>query len=126
MARGQGALLNRLAQGIASVSDLYDVVILDPPPALGAISLSVLRAANALVVPVPPTVMDFSSPAAFLAMLDETIQELQAVDLAPQLSFLRFLASKVDDTKAIQKGLLELMRQGFGHAIIRTRRKENG
>src|SRR3546814_7421702 len=86
-------------------------MILDPPPALGAISLSVLRAANALVVPVPPTVMDFSSTAAFLAMLDETIQELQAVDLAPQLSFLRFLASKVDDTKSMQKGLLELMRQ---------------
>src|SRR3546814_10299577 len=60
MARGQGILLNRLAQGIASVSDLYDVVILDQPPALGAISLSVLRAANVLIVPVPPTVMDFS------------------------------------------------------------------
>src|SRR3546814_626150 len=29
MARGQGILLNRLAQGIASVSELYDVVILD-------------------------------------------------------------------------------------------------
>ena len=125
MARGQGALLNRLAQGIASVSDLYDVVVLDPPPALGAISLSVLRAANALVVPVPPTVMDFSSTAAFLAMLDETIQELQAVDLAPQLSFLRFLASKVDDTKSMQKGLLELMRQVFGNAMIRTPLKDS-
>jgi chromosome partitioning protein len=43
--------------------------------------LSVLRAANALVVPVPPTVMDFSSTAAFLAMLDETIQDLQQYDL---------------------------------------------
>src|SRR3546814_9080763 len=77
MARGQGILLNRLAQGIASVSDLYDVVILDPPPALGAISLSVLRAANVLIVPVPPTVMDFSSTAAFLAMLADTIEELK-------------------------------------------------
>ena len=125
MARGQGALLNRLAQGVASVSDLYDVIILDPPPALGAISLSVLRAANALVVPVPPTVMDFSSTAAFLAMLDETIQELEAVDLAPQLSFLRFLASKVDDTKSMQKGLLELMRQVFGNAMIRTPLKDS-
>ena len=30
---------------------LWDVIILDPPPALGAISLSVMRAANALLVP---------------------------------------------------------------------------
>jgi chromosome partitioning protein len=80
MARGEGVLLNRLAQGIQSVSDLYDVVVLDPPPALGAISLSVLRAANALVVPVPPTVMDFSSTAAFLTMLSETMHGLRDGD----------------------------------------------
>ena len=72
MARGQGELLDRLSQGIASVAERYDVVVVDPPPALGAISLSVLRAATALVVPVPPTVMDFASTSAFLAMLDET------------------------------------------------------
>lgn len=125
MARGQGALLNRLAQGIASVQDLYDVVVLDPPPALGAISLSVLRAANALVVPVPPTVMDFSSTAAFLAMLDETIQELQTFDLAPQLAFLRFVASKVDENKSMQRGLLELMRQLYGNAMVRTPLKDS-
>lgn len=125
MARGQGALLDRLAQGIASVHDLYDIVILDPPPALGAISLSVLRAANALVVPVPPTVMDFSSTAAFLAMLDETISELRSVDLAPQLAFLRFVASKVDENKSMQKGMLELMRQLYGNAMVRTPLKDS-
>jgi chromosome partitioning protein len=100
------------------------VVILDPPPALGAISLSVLRAANALVVPVPPTVMDFSSTAAFLAMLDETIQDLQQYDLAPQLAFLRFVASKVDENKSMQRGLLDLMRQLYGNAMIRTPLKD--
>lgn len=120
MARGHPLLLDRLAQGIASVSDLYDVVVLDPPPALGAISLSVLRAANALVVPVPPTVMDFSSTAAFLAMLDETIESLKKQDLAPSLAFLRFVASKVDENKSMQRGLLELMRQLYGNAMLRT------
>ena len=125
MARGQGDLLNRIAQGIASVEDMYDVVVLDPPPALGAISLSVLRAANALVVPVPPTVMDFSSTAAFLAMLDETIKDLSEHDLAPQLTFLRFVASKVDEGKSMQKGLLALMRQLYGNAMIRTPLKDS-
>ena len=42
-------LLNRIAQGIDSIIDHFDVVILDPPPALGTISLSVMRAANALL-----------------------------------------------------------------------------
>ncbi len=125
MARGNGMLLNRLSQGIQSVADLYDVVVLDPPPALGAISLSVLRAANALVVPVPPTVMDFSSTAAFLAMLEETMAELGTRGLAPQLSFLRFVASKVDENKSMQKGLLDLMRQLYGNSMVRTPLKDS-
>ena len=125
MARGQGRLLDRLSQGIASISDRFDVIVLDPPPALGAISLSVLRAANALIVPVPPTVMDFSSTAAFLAMLDETIETLSENDLAPTLRFLRFVASKVDENKSMQKELLNLMRTLFGHAMIRTPLKDS-
>ena len=125
MARGGGRLLDRLAEGIASIADRFDVVILDPPPALGAISLSVLRAANALVVPVPPTVMDFSSTAAFLAMLDETLDELAARNLAPSLNFIRIVASKVDDNKSMQKELMALMRQVFGLSMIRTPLKDS-
>jgi len=125
MARGQGRLIDRLSQGIASISDRFDVIVLDPPPALGAISLSVLRAANALIGPVPPTVMDLSSTAAFLAMLDETIETLSENDLAPTLRFLRFVASKVDENKSMQKELLNLMRTLFGHAMIRTPLKDS-
>lgn len=125
MARGGGRLLDRLAQGIASISDQFDMIILDPPPALGAISLSVLRAANALVIPVPPTVMDFSSTAAFLAMLDETLTQLASRDLAPDLNFIRVVASKVDENKSMQKELIALMRQVFGLAMIRTPMKDS-
>ena len=125
MARGQGALLDRLSQGIASVADRYDIVVIDPPPALGAISLSVLRAATALVVPVPPTVMDFSSTAAFLAMLDETMQLLDERGLAPELNFLRFVASRVDENKSMQKELMKLMRQVFGATMIRSPLKDS-
>jgi len=125
MARGQGALLDRLSQGVLSVADRYDVVVIDPPPALGEVSLSVLRAATALVVPVPPTVMDFSSTAAFLAMLDETMQVLGGRGMAPELSFLRFVASKVDENKSMQKELIALMRQIFGTSIIRSPLKDS-
>ncbi len=69
IARSDQRLLNRLAEGIASIAEHFDVVILDPPPALGTISLSVMRAANALLIPVPPTVVDFTSTTSFLAML---------------------------------------------------------
>jgi len=125
MARGTPRLLDRLAVGIASIAERFDVIVLDPPPALGAISLSVLRAANALVIPVPPTLMDFSSTAAFLAMLEETIEDLARRDLAPALNFLRVVASKVDENKSMQRELMALMRHVFGLAMIRTPLKDS-
>lgn len=120
MARGGRRLLDRLAQGIASISDQFDVIILDPPPALGTISLSVLRAANGLVIPIPPTVMDFTSTAAFLSMLEETVTDLEAMDLAPSLNFVKVVAAKVNENKSIQKELLGVMKQVFGLSMIRT------
>ena len=125
MARGQGVLLDRLREGVASLADRFDAIIIDPPPALGAISLSVLRAANALVVPVPPTVMDFSSTAAFLSMLDETLEVLASHGMAYELAFLRFVASKVDENKSMHRELLALMRQLYGHNLLRTSLKDS-
>ena len=53
-ADGQSVLAARfrkLKQGLMDLARDYDVVILDPPPALGTISLAVMQAANALLVP---------------------------------------------------------------------------
>src|SRR3546814_1944165 len=104
---------------------MFCVVVLDCSRAFGAISLSVSRAANALIGPVPPTVMDFSSTAAFLAMLDETIETMADRGMAPALQFLRFVGSRVDENKSMQKELLNLMRTLFGHAMVRTQLKDS-
>jgi chromosome partitioning protein len=125
VARAEPYLLNRLAEGIASIGDHFDVVILDPPPALGTISLSVMRAANALLVPIPPTVIDFASTTSFLAMLHETIQTLEERGLAADLRWLRLLVTRADEQKSMQRELLGLMRSLFGDLLLRTVLKDS-
>ncbi|MGC4030119.1 MAG: AAA family ATPase [Tepidisphaeraceae bacterium] len=49
----------KLRQGLQELAQDYDVVLLDPPPALGTISLAVMQAANALLVPLAATTPDF-------------------------------------------------------------------
>ena len=118
-------LLNRLAEGIASIGDHFDVVILDPPPALGTISLSVMRAANALLVPIPPTVIDFASTTSFFAMLHETMQTLEERQLPIDLRWLRLLVTRADEQKSMQRELLGLMRGLFGDLLLRTVLKDS-
>jgi chromosome partitioning protein len=125
VARAEPDLLNRLAAGIASIGDHFDVIILDPPPALGTISLSVMRAANALLVPLPPTVIDFASTTSFLAMLHETIQTLEERQLPVDLRWMRLLATRADEQKSMQRELLGLMRNLFGERLLRTVLKDS-
>ena len=120
IARSDHLLLNRLSQGIASIAEHFDVVILDPPPALGTISLSVMRAANALLIPVPPTVVDFTSTTSFLAMLYESIGALAERDLPINLRWIRFLATRADEQKSMQRELLQIMRTLFGENMLRA------
>lgn len=125
VARAEPTLLNRIAEGIASIGDHFDVVILDPPPALGTISLSVMRAANALLVPIPPTVVDFTSTTSFLAMLYETMLTLQERRLPVELQWMRLVATRADEQKSMQRELLGLMRNLFGDMLLRTVLKDS-
>jgi chromosome partitioning protein len=125
VARAEPTLLNRLGDGIASIGDHFDVVILDPPPALGTISLSVMRAANALLVPIPPTVVDFTSTTTFLAMLYETMLTLEERQLPIELRWMRLVATRADEQKSMQRELLGLMRNLFGDMLLRTVLKDS-
>ena len=125
VARSEPTLLNRLGDGIASIGDHFDIVILDPPPALGTISLSVMRAANALLVPIPPTVVDFTSTTTFLAMLYETMLTLEERQLPIELRWMRLVATRADEQKSMQRELLGLMRNLFGDMLLRTVLKDS-
>jgi chromosome partitioning protein len=78
-ADGQSVLAARfrkLKQGLTDLARNYDIVLLDPPPALGTISLAVMQAANALLVPLAATTPDFCSTVQFLSMMDQVLDQL--------------------------------------------------
>lgn len=109
MARDSSFVLDRLRSGIDSIKDNFDVILMDPPPALGMLSLSVLRAANALVIPAPPNNIDFGSTAHFLKMMGATLEELARAGGTRDYAFVKILATKMNDGKSAHVAIKRMM-----------------
>jgi len=113
-------LLNKLRQGVRGASSDYDVVVIDPPPALGMLSLSVLRAANAMLIPVRPSAIDFGSTVSFFRMLSDAMTELDKRDMPATYKFLRVLSNDLDEGKSAHKEINRLMGSSYGIRMIGT------
>ncbi|TCU49298.1 chromosome partitioning protein [Novosphingobium sp. PhB57] len=112
------SVLTTLARDIHKIADNYDVIIMDPPPALGMVSLSVMYAANALLIPVPPSIVDFASTTAFLSMLDETMGALNEHNIQPEYGFVGMVISKSDANIESQRQIVDITNTVFGRSVF--------
>jgi len=116
--RGHADEFDRLRRGVEDLAHDYDVILLDPPPALGMISLAVLRAANALLIPTPPSTVDFASTSHFLRMIVETLEVLDPRLGARGFHFVRVVATKVDENKSAHVQIRQMMQSVFGAEML--------
>lgn len=117
-------ILTLLRDQIASVSANYDVVVLDPPPALGMVSMSVLLAANALLIPMPPNVIDFASTTSFLSMLGQNMEQLEESQITVDYKFIQIAMSRNED-KWAQTQIAELASSVFQKTILNSELKSS-
>jgi chromosome partitioning protein len=109
------AFFSELKFGIQTVSEHYDVVLLDSPPALGMISINVLLAADALLVPTAPRMYDFSSTVQFFRMVRNYISQL---DPDKEYRWISVLTTMFDQRLASHKQFFEVMGTCFGDGIF--------
>lgn len=117
-------ILTLLRDQIAAVANNYDVVILDPPPALGMVSMSVLLAANALLIPMPPNVIDFASTTSFLSMLGQNMEQLEEQGITADYRFIQIAMSRNED-KWAQTQIAELASSVFQKTILTSELKSS-
>ena len=125
MARDSTFVLDRLREGVDTIRDQFDIILMDPPPALGMISLSVLRAADALLVPAPPNNIDFGSTAHFLRMMAATLEELARAGGARDYAFVKILVTKMSDTKSAHQAIHRMMQAVFPHDLLQSVLKDS-
>lgn len=108
----------KLKRGLMDLARNYDIVLLDPPPALGTISLAVMQAANALLVPLAATTPDFCSTVQFLSMMDQVTQQLRSAGIEVDYDFVRLICSKFDANDPSHAMVRQIMEQSFGPALL--------
>lgn len=109
------AFFKELQFGIRTVADAYDIVLIDSPPALGMISVNVLMAADALLVPSAARMFDFSSTVQFFRMVHNYISQL---DPEKSYRWIAVLTTLFDRRYESQKQFFEVMRACFGDSVF--------
>ena len=104
-----------LKYGLQTVAEHYDVILLDSPPALGMISINVLMAADALLVPSAARMFDFSSTVQFFRMIHNYIGK---IDPNKQYRWISVLTTLFDQRYQSQKEFFKVMRTCFGESLF--------
>lgn len=108
-----------LAEGIATVSDRYDVIVIDTPPSLTFLTTNAIYAANGIVMPVPPAMMDFASSVSFFQLLSELVQVTNQNEAAPKrYDFLGLLISKYEPKNPTHQAIHDWLRAAFARRVL--------
>lgn len=121
MQQSDSEFWNVLNAGLDSVRDLYDVIIIDTPPSLSYVTINALWAANGIVVPVPPSGLDFASSAQFwslLADLGANLDQQSKDRRGKNFDFLHVLLSRVDAADPAMPAVRQWIQATYGEFTL--------
>ena len=113
------ASTRRLRRGITTVSDRYDVIVIDTPPALSYVTTNALYAADGIIVPVPPAMMDFASASLFFSFLGDIQKVIDENEGGEKVfDFLGLLISKYEPGNFVHQTIHDWVRATFQQRVL--------
>ena len=111
------AQLERL---LAHVAPNYDVAVIDCRPDVGMLTINALVAATGIVVPIPPSMIDFASSGEFFRFMSEIARDLRQSLSARIMAydFVRVLTTKHRSTDRNQAEMMSWTKALFGDAVL--------
>lgn len=108
-----------LNRGLVEARMSYDVIVIDTPPALSYLTINALMAADGIVVPVPPTALDFSSLVHFWQLLADFRNNPDFDrDGGKTYAFVQVLLSRVDQSDVATPAVRQWIEAAYGDFLL--------
>ena len=104
-----------LARALHTVSEKYDVILIDCQPSLGLLTVNALTAAHGVMIPMETEFFALRG----VALLVETIEKVRD-RLNPKLKIDGILATMVDTRTLHSREVMERLQEAFGDLVYQT------
>jgi len=110
----------RLAHGLRTMVNRYDLVVIDTPPSLGILTTNALAACRRVIVPVEPQVWSFEGVARILELMSDVRSSLE---VSPRLGGI--LIARVNPDYVGQQEIIDEIRRVYRGNVFKTVIPEN-
>ena len=108
-----------LNKALTPLRQQYDVIIMDTAPALSYLAVNAVISADALIMPLPPENLDYTSSIAFWNLLAETLTRLkESKHLNKEFAFMNVMLSRVQTNKFAQSIVKDWIIATYGRHIL--------
>ncbi len=110
---------NVLSNGIDTARTKYDVIILDTSPSLSYLTINSLLAADGLIMPLPPSTLDFTSSGQFWNLFNDLAKNLITQrSKTKSFEFVDVLLARVDSNDASSSVVREWITAGYANMVL--------
>lgn len=108
-----------LDRGLDRAREDYDVIVIDTPPALSYVTINALMAADGVIMPLPPSALDFASSAQFWDLFSDLCNQLvRSRGQDKSFEFIDVLLSRVESSDAASSVVRQWVLEGYGDKVL--------
>lgn len=116
--RDGNLFFTRIGDALSTVEKNYDVVVVDYPPQLGFLTMSVLSAATAVLVTVYPQMLDVMSMCQFLLMTSNLLSVVSEAGGNMSYDWLRYVVTRYEPGDGPQNQMVSFTRSMFDDHVL--------